>query len=332
MAYYLGYRNNTDYIKIDLTSICATDLLEIVKYTCNFTNDTALKEELYDASLIPNTNVELAYLIEKGKKGNKTYVKVPNINQIYFSSSKLSFNIDCIRNYLIQNINNKELFLILYASYLKKIGILDDIKEYLKKLLTQPGTLNIVFKELLDILKDSSVSLNLKYILTSGDQDINSKQIDLLIKTLSKDNQLLCSTFNYLKRRLNAPFSKILEDLRLITNLQNRDYTDEYAISSAINNYINSLTHTVSKDNGTKEKQNTRDIVDVGVIIQDYKEYQLELASQRYQESNYQPNQEDEDFLEEADFERENTTSDACGIYLRVTDSMKWTSGANNGH
>lgn len=332
MAYYLGYKFNSDYIPIDLSDKCTTDLLDIVKYTCRYPNSETLKDDLFNDSLIPSPSVELAYLIEKGKKGNKCFVRVPNINQVYYHLANLSFNIESIQEYLKKNSSDKELFIIIYSSYLKKIGALDDIKEYLESILHQSVLLRKILEDLLEILKGNPLSITIENLLRNNTLDSN--HIDILIKALGNNNKAICLAFNYLKKNLKTPLTNTLEYLRSINILHNREPIDGYGIINLINAYINSIMYTSSKNvyENEDKKIQTRNIVDLGVIIQTYKEYCLAVEQEKYSQDSREPNQDDDDFLEEEDYRRLETTSEENGMYLRVTDSSRWSSGGNNGY
>lgn len=315
MGYFLGYNNGIDLIPIYFTNKNSNDLLDIVNYTCEFCSIDELKNELFYNSLIPNYDVELCYLIEKGKKDNRTYKFVPGLNQIFLARDRIVFNVNYIRNFLSKNMNNKEFYIILYTSYLKKLGVMKEIERELT--LLSSDDFKKFLTKILDYLSEHPLNINITNIIRDVETRSTVCNVHQVMELMEKNSEFFCLVFNYLKNHINIPQIQEIEYLKKIIFLQKNSLKNEYSIRELINKYINSALFLRST-NGSKERTKicTRNVVELGSIIRNYIDYCVE-KDWRLNSRDIKVNQDDDDFLVEEDFERIGMVSTDYGYYLR---------------
>jgi hypothetical protein len=313
MAYFLGYNDSGYYKPLDLKIENQNDILSIVNFTCDFPDEESLKEKLYEDQIITNSNITLTYLIDKGHRGYKEYLPLPNINRIYFSEHSSSFDAAKIKNYLNFHWNDKILFTSILASYLKKIGFEQALKKFLENN-SRDHLLNVL-KHLYTKSYNYEFNSYLQKLICSFS---NGEIIDInkLCSYIVNNNEALVITYRELENKLYLPKTSESGILLFIISLINQPNPQEYKIKNNINMYLN---NNIIPSN--LNKVSSRNLVDLGSIIQDYKDYLLSIDVKRYSSSNDDDYDDDCEFLEEDDFARYNTSSEEAGIRLRHDSS-----------
>lgn len=328
MAYYLGYRKDGELRPIDLNIENANDILSIVNFTCSFENEEQFMEYLSSEDLIPLEDVELVYLIEKGKKGSKIYNELPNVKEIFYYCSSNNFNIEKIKNYLERNSHDSALIKYLLSNLLKKYGIIACAKRFFIENIKTSSRREYLIS-VLETLSTHSSSINLNCKLSKLIDSIKSESnfiemsVEDLMDLLNNDNESLVYFYRLLKKHLKFPKLLAVDDLLKLEYMIEGYHLNKTEQTELIERFVN---HCIF--NGTK--MNSRNLVDLGIIIHSYKEYIIELEIQNYKPfSNINEEYDERDeFLEESDFTRIDMTSESAGIRLRPTDSTRW--GENN--
>ncbi len=324
MAYYLGYRKDGDFKPISLNIDDALDILSIVNFTITFENEEILKQYLNEERLITSRYVELSYLIDKGKKGNKTYQELPNIKRVFYSSHASSFEIEKIKIYLKNKSKDKAFVEYLLANMLKKYGIEEQLRGFILGNLSNQSRqayLKTVFSLLLTNSTISEFNDKIHTLIKDIEKEKASLYEDVgdFLSYSSSNNEAMTYLYRMLNRHFNIPTLAHIKDLKTLGYLLSSPYPKNDEIETLIENFIN---HYIFSGN----KINSRNLVDLGSMIQDYKDYLLKLDLERFAPSSTEEEDyEDEDeFLEEEDFARYDTTSENAGIRLRPTDSSQW--------
>ena len=130
MKYYLGYFQNEQFNPI-IDSNIGTSILDVVNFTTGFSSIEELRKFLIEKKLIPNKNCKLAYVIEKGQKGNKSYSPLKRIDNIYLSEHKNFFSTKEVASLLKKLESDYDFMTYLYSEYTIK---------YTEISKTMPGT------------------------------------------------------------------------------------------------------------------------------------------------------------------------------------------------
>lgn len=327
MAYYLGYKKDEEFQPIDIQINDAHNILSIVNFTCSFENEEELIEHLLYEGLITDEKIQLSYLIDKGKKGNKTYMDLPNIKRIFYYGNSSFFNVDKLKFYIKSSIKNKTLVIFLLSNILKKYGISDNLRRFLNDNTIDQNRREYLISVLNAMLRNSSLS-SFGYRIQNlikciqNDTSVLDTEINIFVDFVLSNNDAVVYIYRTLKRQLNIPYFLALDDLLSLERLIDCKLYDERGIDSLIDKFI---SHFVYQGKNI----NPRNLVDLGSMIIDYKEYELDIEMQRFESTTrYDIEYDDEDeFLEEADFERCDTTSESAGIRLRPTDFSTWEKG-----
>lgn len=324
MAYYLGYKKDEEFYPIDLNIDNADDILSLVYFTIDFETEENLIDYLYSEGLLHEENVELTYLIQKGKKDMKTYMPLPNINRIFYYSNSASFDLWKIRTYIEGTTTNSTFIKYLLSSLLKKYGIDEHIRNFLMENIKKTNKRDYLISVLETLLSSSNITLlnqklqELIEALKNDDRFLELK-INSFIDLILNNNDALSYVYRLLKRHLNFPKVLEIDDLVKIELGIDWYHYSKTELKQLIDKFIN---HYVLSG----QKINSRNLVDLGSMIQDYKDYTLALELENYkplikQEEDYD---DVDEFLEEEDFARYDTTSENAGIRLRPTDSTAW--------
>lgn len=324
MAYYLGYKKDEEFYPINLDIDNADDILSLVYFTIDFETEENLIDYLYSEGLIHEESVELTYLIQKGKKDMKTYMPLPNINRIFYYGNSASFDLWKIKTYIEGTTINSTFIKYLLSSLLKKYGIDEHVRNFLMENIKKTNKRDYLISVLKTLLSNSNITLlnnklqDLIEALKSDDRFLEIK-INSFIELILNNNDALSYVYRLLKRHLNFPKVLEIDDLVKIELGIDWYHYSKTELKQLIDKFIN---HYVLSG----QKINSRNLVDLGSMIQDYKDYTLALELENYkplikQEEDYD---DVDEFLEEADFARYDTTSENAGIRLRPTDSSTW--------
>ena len=347
MRYYLGYFDNKHYIPIKDSNMDES-IFDVVDFTTRFASISDLRNYLYERKLIPNRNVYLNYVIEKGQKNKKYYLPLKNTNRIYTSESRMFFSLQEISRLLLEEVNNPEFVVYLYAEYAKKFGITTKILDYLCELTERQDKLPAILAELKIIIKLDEAVVIIDRIINH--YDLNDYTIDKydviddltsLMTSISKDstslsNMIIClRKYTYLNKI--PAFAHLGAWLR--NSISNGARTqveipDEYcSTEEECNAFFNEIAyeydykkHEYMKKNGER-KIKERNVFDLGVLLEQYHRSLYEEYINAINDMNNSKNYEDdydeyekEEFLEEDDFERIGTTSEEAGIKLRINN------------
>lgn len=322
MAYYLGYKKGNEYIPIELNIDNDSDILSIVNYTTNFYDEIELKESLMDEKKLPSDQVSLFYLIDKGKRFEKEYLPLPNKNEIYYNAQKKYFDINTIRNYILMLRNDQEFFRSLLYSSLKKYGIDQKISVYFHD---QSENLEMKMKLLKALISESPFTYFnsiITSLIQSGEKNMEIPEylLNSFCQEMINNKDILIYVYNKLKTYLKFPRTNETDRLNIIIDLLSVSNPNYERIDTLINSFIE--TYIKSSNN----KINSRNIFDLGVFVLNYKEYKLQIEINKYtsQKQDDFEEYEEEEFLEESDFARCNTTSEESGVRLRRTEYSKW--------
>lgn len=341
MKYYLGYYTNKKYYPITLSIDNPYDILSIVKFTNTFTSLENLQEYLYMIGLIPKRNIPLAYVIEKGKKGEKYYNALRSGTTIYTASSSRYFNIQWIKDYFYNNKYDIDFIVHLYAEYLRKFGIETKIIDLLERTSNNINSTYQLLTEIKNIaVTDSLKSLIEKFInyleqnFSDMSYDVYYRLVEELKNEITKDSFDFVNVYVRLKSKIEVPNIPTLRRLSSIFFIVNRikeiglsEYEnshDEYHnLDLELNAFFETILYSFDPKNNDFRKENgkrvlqSRNIFDLCVFVEAYDAYLLEQASRYMIKTEDYFYNEDDEFLEEADFERMHTTSEEQGIRLR---------------
>lgn len=297
MAYFLGYSSSEGLLPIDLTNVDNDNILSIVEFTTNYKSEQELKYYLYNQGLIPTIETKLVYLIDKGKKGNKTYKMVNNTSKVYYSAYKDTFSRSHVYNVINENKTDVELIMYLYAAYLTKLGTCKCVYDKVKEFRNNPEECYKFINEINfnNYSKSTQIILNYikEYIEKNGDALVayNLNQWDYYFKELNQSliNDIEDVLMIFLKYKNEMKYTKITA----LTNLGNAfEVVDQYdepidgieKLEEQVKNYLyNFIRYTIYKyDSKTKklllDENNQwiikpRDLFDLASIINSYEDY-----------------------------------------------------------
>ncbi len=350
MKYYLGYYKNPRYIPIKDSKI-GDNLTDIVGFTTQFSTINEIKAYLYSENLIPSTNVNINYIIEKGTKERRVYYVINSTDKIYTSESKQFFALKSIKEYLVQEGEEPDFVIFLCYKYIIKFGYLKRMINYLFNL--DINSLIYVLKELKSAQLSSAalekIESILNYLSQKGEYascDILEGLIEAFYQAVFYNTYDVTNMYTLLKRYVkfkNIPAMNYLSNW-LQTCIVNRKkgYKENYIsndgieLNTIINDFFNNLVYYFNYDkkvykteNGSRKK-NIRELFDLGVFIEEYYSslYEEYIESLKKNESGCQTTQntvdeidynddEPEEFLEEEDFTRMGLTPEEAGYNLR---------------
>lgn len=359
MAYFLGIQTPEGLKPLKVynknNDVVANSILALVDFTSSFDTSAELLDYLKETGSIEDYNSKLYYLIDKGQKGHKTYSIVPGSSSIIYADNKNNFNPKIIRKKLHNRAFNIYFIEHLYAFYLKKFGIYNKCINYFHVIGSHPYELCKIISELvrypfseqvkshlyqiLDIL-DNAISRNgvrffegneakrfyslldqLDNVFQNTDRDIImfSRRLSNNIKTNSIGTLVYLSSLYQMVHNASA-----CKDNLFPSDREDLSYYIDQFLDFTIYNY-DKKSSSFKTVNGRRKIQE-RNLFDLGVFLTDYDEYEIYLYQAAVEEKT-SPNMDEgdhEEFLEEEDFARLNTTSEESGITLRMSDGMKY--------
>lgn len=356
MAYFLGIQTSEGLKPLKIYdragNLIPNSILNLVAFTSSFNDSFELLEYLQEKGNIKDYQGRFFYLIDKGQKGNKTYSIVPGTETIVYADDKNNFIPSLVRKKLHYKAFNTDFIEHLYAFYLKKYGMFNKSITYFKQLGGQPYELREVLSsllkypisdqsrkylyELLDILNVAIVRGSKRFF--EGDEarrfyDLLD-QVDSYFSQLDKDIILFCKVFSSkIKSNSISALNNLGAIYRLVcsgntsigeywpdSDRDDLDYYIDHFLDFTIYNYDKKLG-SFKRENG-KRKLQERNLFDLGVFLSDYDRFENYLYQSMLPTSSEQIDNESEheEFLEEEDFLRINTTSEEQGITLRMTD------------
>ena len=162
---------------------------------------------------------------------------------------------------------------------------------------------------------------NIQRLITAiqSNDDFLNLSINSFIDFIKNNNESIVYLYSSLNRHLKMPKILEIDDLFSLNYLIENYYLNESEISIKVDIFID---HYIFKG----ETINSRNLVDLGSIIQDYKDYVLNLEIQRFDKNLKKELEYDEidEFLEEDDFALYHTTSENSGVRIHPTDSTTW--------
>ena len=342
--YYLAYGYKYSYIPIDLSHEEffiepkeSRKILNIIKFTTSFTDEKSLKEYLYRKGLIPNVNCQLAYVIKKNNQDDISYQPLLNGKNICTSEERRFFEIDHNFDFIYKHRYNEDFITRLYAFYLRKLGVRSDIYHFF----SQPTQRELAINSLKSLKENYPSSLTLRYIdmliesLQEKDDLDNEtlyfQRLNLFFNSNNLTDQQMISLFS----RLRAYFSKgrlmifyALEEMynasrniNEVSDSDGFDYEEDLEFRKALNLFFESALY--KRENYYPRQIQQRSLVDLGLFLREYSAYLQFVEERRYssqQHLSIEQEDEKEEFLEEEDFERYNTTSEEAGYRLRKQD------------
>lgn len=346
MKYYLGYSNNYTYKPI-ISEKIGDNLKSIVEYTTSFSSISKIKDALVKEGLIPNRGVRIDYVIAKGPKNNKTYHTLNSTNEIYTSDSKKYFEPSSLKMTIDSEIDSSDFVVLLNSKYIKKYGYVNSIFSYLRSL--DEETLKSVLVNLSKICLSSKTKNAIEDTISFLDKNscaVNYNELSIYLESImdsiKNDPYDITNSFTFFKKYINfrpIPAMNYLYRCLLITinEATNIDgYLDPHeeleTKESVITKFFNEIVYDFDyvkkeykKENG-KRKINYREMFDLGAIVEEYfrnlyadyvDSIQETVKTYVIEEQDTSTDDEEEEFLEEADFERMGTSSEENGYNLR---------------
>lgn len=121
MAYFLGYSDYGSYKPIVLhdrnNKKIENKILDVVHFTNSFGCENDLRNYLIERNLIPYHHSELAYLIDKGPKGNKKYEPIKMGNVLYLMDSQTFLHLVVFVTIVVQ-INMMLISFVIYILFI----------------------------------------------------------------------------------------------------------------------------------------------------------------------------------------------------------------------
>ncbi len=360
MAYFLGLDKDGDLNPLKIYDIegnlIPNSILSLVDFTANFKDIRDLWYYLRaTGSVKADDEGELVYLIDKGQRGSKTYNVVSGTNGIILQGSLHNFNRSAIRKRMHGRVYNYDFIEHLYAFYLKKFGIYNESLHHFKDLSKSPfefrkaivtllkypvdeGT-RIYLLKILDILNMAVVRGNTRFFESNEVQEYFDL-VDLVEEYFSKSDKetIILSRVFFSKVKNNsiaalnhlALVYQIINSINKNGNSRCVPNTDKIDIASHVDSFLDFTFYSYDKHRGAfrtsggNRKVQERNVFDLGIFLCDYDEYEISLyESMSPPTGEILSDGEHEEFLEEEDFLRLNTTSEEQGIKLRITDGMK---------
>lgn len=360
MAYFLGYSDYGSYKPIVLhdrnNKKIENKILDVVHFTNSFGCENDLRNYLIERNLIPYHHSELAYLIDKGPKGNKKYEPIKMGNVLYLMDSQTFFTPGGIRYYCSSNKYDVDFICHLYSFYLKKLGLFNQMKNKLSSIAENPLSLKSYLTSLLnrgmskavedrinviiDLINSTYVQeFNYYRFFTEKEQICYMNLIDEFYYSLSDSDTDLIHLYNILSKSITFPNIPVIRNIKNIysvalrveeiglDNYQN-SYDEYQDIESLWERFIYSIIYTFDPKtkkykevDGTKKIQE-RNLVDLGMFLYGYYQYQMKYLEPVTRYDDEEEIEDDyEEFLEEEDFARYNTTSEDAGYRLKKSDS-----------
>lgn len=353
--YYLGYWDNNEYVPIDLSKLeyfkdkKTTDILEIANFTTGFAYKNELQRFLYIEGLLPSPEKSLQYMIAKGKKGEKTYQPIKNGSSICLTEDYPYLKVGSVTTTLKEHQYDSSFWASLLAFNIRKLGFINTMKDSITKEISNPEQLKDTLIRLKKVAPEPLIVQDIDYLIKFITQYSNSiydsEKYDYLSVTLSEiiDNlaifndsvidmyRILCSNTN----RSKLPVINNLFGLYQIAvraneiGVENYEYQNDenHNFLEYLNGFVESLIymydsekHQYKTKNGQRQIH-SRNLVDLALFLKNYfaiRHYEPEFV----QVINPLDDDEHEEFLEEEDFTRMNTTPEEEGYSLRKNSSF----------
>lgn len=352
MKYYLGFYHDGEYHLINLNDEdyfldkdCC-DIINIIKYTATFACMDDLLEyfilnKLVDENIVKelSNNFKVEYLVEKGPKKAKDIAPLKIGKELFFSHSSEFFKIEFMKKYIYDNINNINFMEDLYATYLKKIGIVDDLKKVFLNNLDRPATNLMYLNSLGDIELDSftqkninnlkdilnaQIGKNIVHPLTEKGRTTVEGRLNSIMGNISSNNKQLIDTY----RRLVSVLQKsYIYEIKLLNNLHHTIVIKDIQLSDdEIIKIISKIVDAICYSWDSKTKQYREDMngkfrlqahkyIFLANFLYNYDEYQKFIKKQTEMQIS-EEFEDGEEFLEAADFERMETSPEEQGLKL----------------
>ncbi len=346
MKYYLGYYSKQNYVPIKDNEI-GDNLSTIIEFTTKFPSIKKLKEYLYEKGLVPSIKVRLDYIIEKGKKDERYYKALNSTSKIYTNESKRFFNLQTIKETLLDESDNQEFIVYLNAKYIKKYGYLKRMCNFFyyldnDKLLSVLKEMRIVT---LSVATEEAVEKIISYFEKGNvNQEFLEEYIESFVRILCNEDADLTNLFTFLKKHIrfrNIPVMTYLSEWLKVSILSGQEIdidspTDVADRNNIINNFYNEIVYyfdyakkEYKQEKNGNRKVNRREAFDLSAYLEEYyqnlyKDYVEEMIASQTHLSNenqysqsteyYEEENDSEEFLEEDDFLRAGTTSDMAGF------------------
>lgn len=367
MAYFLGcfYKNKYKPIQVcdNNGKEIGTGILDVIRFTMSFQTKQKLISYLDERKLIPSANIELYYLIAKGRKNNKEYY--PINYRICLESSKNFFDCEYLYYYFKTLVYDEYFVEHLFKFCLDQYGNSRAMLRYLDFLSGETETFfNVLYnlrkkdfssktQEVIDKLillleksKNEYQESELDYIDYNAFLDLVQK---LICNIEANDSDLInlyyyCKNYLYLVstpslKNIELLYSMLRQSIELSNNIL---YTeDEHLdILGQVTKFLDSFIFIYDKDQkkykmvGNHKKMQERNFVELAMFAYQYSLYleeinNLESLQVESKEEEFEEEEEREEFLEESDFESMGTSSCEQGYRLRLPDYLRGTN--NNG-
>ena len=337
--YYLGTIKNGSYEPIKIDGI-GTGIMDVANYTMKFADEIELREQLLREGKIEYYTDQLSYIKEDGPKGDKTYTVVPMGNRIATITSKEHFDKNFISRFMKVNMYNQEFYSSLLNFHIKKLNLDNGIKDRIKGLISSPSRI-YHFTSLKKYLSEKSARLC--DLLDKATTERNYQEMENLLEQLQNsirtDKHDLINVFYYFrasfKNNYTGTVDRIDNAYKVIVRA-NKEGIESFELNPDedkdlyryIDEIFNHLIYTYDKgkkdykrDSAGNKKVNERNLFELGMFVDTYIEYQMEIERQRIKStSTPEEDYDHEEFLEEEDFAKLHTTSEREGYKLRRTD------------
>ncbi len=331
MRYYLGYYEK-EFTPIKDDGI-STEIFDLANFTTQFSDEQELNTYLFNKGLIPRIDINLFYLIEKGRKNARKYSHIKSAKKIYTSESKKFFSLSYLRDELLDNCKDYNFLIFLCSQYFQKYGLISQASKYINHFQNADELYAFMMpftKLSLSLKTKEKLNKILDYYQTADyfSENIFTDRINAFLQSCKDNLEDSVSIFLYLRKYINHPQIKEINCLIQLLRASfdkcevGSDFIDSRRLVGELYNtlvYDYDYKNNRYKTSNGRRKIKGRECFDLATIIESYNyqkylEYISELEKYAETEEESEP---DEEYLEESDFERLGTSSEEQGFYLR---------------
>ena len=245
--YYLGYEENEklypitafdkNYRKID------EGILDVVNFTTDFKNKKELIDHLKRINTIKSDNLDLKYVLRKGKKNDYTYVNIKYGDNILYNDSKDNFSYQNIKAYLKSKKYDSNFIRDLLVFFIK-----DE---------------NYIYNQVEDTICLLTPGVDLRYVT-------NDEIVSIFLINITRFN--LTNRYPFFANLGRLYRESIEANRRGIANYEIE--TDKADMDRCINSIASSY---LTKKVNNERRLNKKNVFNLGVFISNYQSYEKDL-------------------------------------------------------
>lgn len=333
--YFLGKKDGLSYVAFNLENV-GTSIMDVVNFTSSFIDEIEFKNYLLSNNLIDNYNEEVLYLKEEGQKNNRSYTTIHNGNNMVYGINKEYMRIDFLSKYISQRRYDKKFVELLLFHYLIKYNVHSLIRNKILKLTSFRQPLENFFNKLAEMNNKYASSKNRILYLYDNDPENLKEEMEIIVDRVMSSPNDVVALYYYFKNYLDIPYAITLNFINKLKMFIFRaekigieqiekSIDEQRTIDTTLDLLFTSIFYKYDPETRRYKKENNefvvheRNVVDLGLFIMLYDKEQ----KRKEDFESYQYSEDQEEFLEEEDFERINSTSEKEGVKLVLRDNQK---------